>query len=164
MLIYLVQHGKAKTKEEDPERSLNNEGKKDIEKVAMFLKKINIKVDSIIHSEKLRAKESAEILLKGVNSKKGLKEVHELLPEDNIMPISLFINQEENDLMFVGHLPFMDKLSSLLLTGNEENKVVKFRQGAIICLEKDNELNKFKLKWMIPPEIIIPDIITPEIL
>src|SRR4030042_181594 len=148
MLIYLVQHGKAKTKEEDTERPLNNEGKKDLEKTAAHLKKMGLKVDSIIHSEKLRAKESAEILLNGVNSKNGLKEVPELLPDDNIMPISLFINQQENDLMFVGHLPYMDKLSSMLLTGNEENKVVKFQQGAVACLEKDNELDKFKLKWM----------------
>lgn len=159
MLIYLVQHGKAKTKEEDPERPLNNEGKKDMEKAAMFLKKMNIKVDTIIHSEKLRAKESAEILLNGVNSINGLKEVPELLPEDNIMPISIFINQVENDLMLVGHLPYMNKLSSMLVTGNEENNIIKFQQGAIVCLEKGNELNKFRLKWMISPDIITPNML-----
>ncbi len=154
MLIYLVQHGKAKTKEEDPERSLNNEGKKDIEKTAIFLKKMSLSVDTIIHSEKLRAKESAEILLKGINSKNGLKEVPELLPDDSIMPISLFINQQKNDLMFVGHLPYMDKLSSYLLSGNEDNKIISFQQGAVVCLEKDNKEDKFKLKWMITPELL----------
>ena len=37
MKLYLVQHGEAKTKEEDPDRALTNTGKELSEKTACFL-------------------------------------------------------------------------------------------------------------------------------
>lgn len=151
MLIYLVQHGKAKPKEEDPNRPLNEQGEKDLNAVAKFLKKININVESIMHSEKLRAKETAEILAKGVNLKKGIQEIPGLLPNDNIIPISTFINQESNNLMLVGHLPFMGKLTSFLTTEKEDNNVVEFQQGSVVCLEKNEETKGYSIKWMITP-------------
>lgn len=153
MLIYLVQHGKAKTKEEDPERPLSNQGKKDVEKAALLLKKLNVNVESIMHSEKLRAKETAVILAKGVISNKSIQEIPGLLPNDNIIPIATFINQENNNLMLVGHLPFMDKLTSLLITEKEESNIVTFQQGSVLCLEKNEALKKYSIKWMITPEI-----------
>ncbi len=39
MTIYLVQHGKAKSKQEDPERPLNNSGIAESNTVLHFLKK-----------------------------------------------------------------------------------------------------------------------------
>ena len=157
MLVYLVQHGKAKTKEEDSKRPLSKEGKNDIEKIALFLKNLKIKVESIMHSDKLRAKESAEILSKNINTNNGLKEIPGLQPNDIVEPIATFIKQQSNDIMFVGHLPFMDKLSSLLITKNQDNKIIAFQQGAVICMERDNEneeIETFSLKWMITPDLI----------
>ena len=37
MHVYLVQHGKAKTTEEDPTRGLSDEGREDLEHIANFL-------------------------------------------------------------------------------------------------------------------------------
>ncbi len=153
MLIYLVQHGKAKTKEEDPNRPLTDQGKKEIEKITSLLKKLNINVESIMHSEKLRAKETAIILVKGVNSNKEIQEIPGLLPNDNIIPITTFINQDNNNLMFVGHLPFMDKLASFLTTENENNNIITFQQGSVVCIEKNEDLKKYSVKWMVTPEI-----------
>jgi phosphohistidine phosphatase len=154
MLIYLVQHGKAKTKEEDPNRPLTDQGKKEIEKITSLLKKLNINVESIMHSEKLRAKETAKILAQSINSNKGIQEIPGLLPNDNIIPIATFINQKSNNLMFVGHLPFMDKLASLLIAENENNNVVAFQQGSVVCIEKNEDLQKYSVKWMVTPEIV----------
>lgn len=158
MLIYLVQHGKAKTKEEDPKRPLNKEGKKDIEKIAMFLKKSNINIETIMHSDKLRAKETAEILSKSINSKNGLKEIPGLQPNDIVEPIATLLNQQSSgNIMFVGHLPFMSKLSSLLITKNQDCKIIAFQQGAVVCIEKNEEnedIETFSLKWMVTPEIV----------
>ena len=153
MKIYLVQHGKAKSEEEDPARPLSDEGTEDINKVALFLEKLSIKVHAIIHSEKLRAKQTAKILSDVIKSLKGLEEMEWLKPNDNINIMGDFIkNQFNNDLMLVGHLPYMDKLSSLLITGSEESSIVKFQQGAVACLEREND--KFKLCWMITPDIV----------
>ncbi len=52
MMLYLMQHGKAKPKEVDPERSLSDEGVEEVERVAAFLEKAGIKVAEIFHSGK----------------------------------------------------------------------------------------------------------------
>ena len=45
MKIYLVQHAKAASKDADPERSLTEEGRSDIQKVADFIRPLNLSVD-----------------------------------------------------------------------------------------------------------------------
>ena len=56
MKLYLVQHGEACAKEVDAERPLTDQGKRDIDRLAAFLKQAGIQVSRVIHSGKLRAK------------------------------------------------------------------------------------------------------------
>jgi len=60
--LYLVQHGAAKTESEDPRRSLTSEGRRAVERMADFLSTLHVSLDRIEHSEKLRARQTAEIL------------------------------------------------------------------------------------------------------
>ena len=154
MTIYLVQHGKAKTKQEDPERPLNNEGIAETNTVLQFLKKQNVKVVSIIHSGKLRAENTAEILLEGLSSENGLIRMNGLNPNDDVSMVYNFIVKQDKDYMFVGHLPFMNKLSSLLLTGSENLKLVQFKNSCIVCFKKENNEDNFTLNWMVYPELL----------
>jgi phosphohistidine phosphatase len=62
MQLYLVQHGAAKSEAEDPQRGLTDEGKRTIERMAAFLAPLGFSLDRIEHSEKLRARQTAEIL------------------------------------------------------------------------------------------------------
>src|SRR5262245_48286544 len=62
MRAYLVQHGKAVSAEEDPNRSLTDEGREDVRRVARFLCEQRISVSLIMHSGKSRAEETAHIL------------------------------------------------------------------------------------------------------
>jgi phosphohistidine phosphatase SixA len=36
--------------------------------------------------------------------------------------------------MIVGHLPFLSKLVALLVAGSEENEIVEFRFGSVVCV------------------------------
>ncbi len=54
-IIYLVQHGEAKSEKEDPSRPLTDKGKADVEATAKLLTKLGVTVDKIIHSGKTRA-------------------------------------------------------------------------------------------------------------
>ena len=90
MRIYLVQHAKAKSDEDDPSRPLNDEGIKEIKKVKGFLKNLNIKVDCIFYSEKLRAKQTALILNEAVKSKQQPAEMKGLNPNDDPVGIKNF--------------------------------------------------------------------------
>ena len=62
MRIYLVQHGASKSEAEDPERSLTDEGRQTVEKMADYLTSAGASVDRIKHSDKLRARQTAGIL------------------------------------------------------------------------------------------------------
>jgi phosphohistidine phosphatase len=41
--------------------------------------------------------------------------------------------------MIVGHLPFLGKLVALLVTGSEENEIVEYQVGSIVCIERRDD-------------------------
>jgi phosphohistidine phosphatase len=63
MLLYLVQHGEAKKEEEDPQRGLTDKGRKDVQTIAASARKMNVQPDRIFHSAKLRAQQTAALLV-----------------------------------------------------------------------------------------------------
>ncbi len=152
MRIYLVQHGEAKSEDVDPERSLTEKGIEETERIAEILNRKGIKIFKIYHSGKKRAYQTANIFseILDVPSEKS----EGLNPLDDINLWFEKIKNEDNDIMIVGHLPFLERLSSKILCGNEDLKIVKFRYSCVVCLEK-TELNVFFIKWFLVPEIII---------
>jgi len=50
----------------------------------------------------------------------------------------------------VSHLPFLEKLASFLVAGDQEKSVVKFPTAGIVCLEKGGN-EKWKIKWKLFP-------------
>jgi len=153
MRLYLVQHGEAKSETEDAERPLTLRGTEDVKKVAGMLRKLQIKLPKIVHSGKLRAKQTADILAQGLNISLPLVQVSPVLnPNDDVRPWAERIQKEIDDLMLVGHLPFLDKLASTLLCGNENAKLVLFRYGAIVCLEQKEDKG-WAVRWVLTPEM-----------
>jgi phosphohistidine phosphatase len=150
--LYLVQHARAVEKEVNGERPLSAEGKEDARKVAAFLKETGLSVGRLWHSGKLRAAQTAESIAEGVNATGKIEEKEGLKPNDNVEAVADELAADEGSTMLVGHMPFVGRLASLLLTGSEEADIVGFRQGAIACLEKD-ENGKWRIEWMITPEI-----------
>ena len=59
----------------------------------------------------------------------------------------------EKDLMLVGHLPHLSRLSGHLLCQNEEKKVIHFHNGGIVCLERD-ESAFWSINWIIIPDLL----------
>ncbi len=150
ILIFLVQHGEAKQKEEDPERGLTEKGKKDSEKVAKFLSERGIRVKGIYHSGKKRAEETALIYAEFLKPLK-LEKSENMDPPDEPFLWANKIKDIGENIMLVGHLPHLSKLASLLLTGNPEKEIIKFEYGSILALEKKEN---FKIKFFIIPSLI----------
>jgi phosphohistidine phosphatase len=76
-----------------------------------------------------------------------------LSPNDDVRPWGERISKETEDLMIVGHLPFLEKLASFLVCGDEGAKAVLFRYSAILCLErKDPE--RWAVDWLLKPEMV----------
>jgi len=153
MKLYLVQHGKAAAKETDPLRPLTKEGRNDVQKVAEFIKPLSLCVDCLWHSGKTRAAQTADILATVVKSNKGTLQRQGLAPNDDVTTLKDEFSTAENDIMIVGHLPFLGKLASLLTGGCESADVVEFKQGGILCLNRSED-KKWHIGWMIIPELL----------
>ena len=153
MKLYLIQHGEAKPEEEDPDRPLTEKGENEILSVSKIASGLPISPVKVYHSGKLRARQTAEILSGVLNIPRSLvQSAQGLNPNDDIRPWAEQIPKEKEDLMLVGHLPFLSKLSSFLLCGNENARLVSFRYGAILCLEQKGDQG-WGVLWMITPEM-----------
>ena len=61
MFLYLIQHGIAKTEDEDPHRDLTDRGAEEVERMAAYLKERDPQIHVVWHSGKTRSKRTAEI-------------------------------------------------------------------------------------------------------
>jgi phosphohistidine phosphatase len=153
MKLFLVQHARAASKEVDPERPLTEEGRRDMEKIMVFIKPLELAVDFLWHSGKTRARQTAEILAQVVTIDNELNAHNGLAPNDDVEVIKEEIEAARQDFMIVSHLPFVDKLASLLFTGSESASIVAFKQGGIVCLSCENH-NLWQIEWMITPDLL----------
>lgn len=153
MKIYLVQHGEAAAKEVEPDRPLTEQGMKDVQRIAGALKHAGVEVKRVIHSGKLRAQQTAEILAIEIAPKLQLETSDRINPNDNPGAFDLQTDSGNTDTMVVGHLPFMTKLASHLVTGDDVQTLVAYQPGSVVCLElieKDN----WQINWMLRPELL----------
>lgn len=153
MKLYLVQHGEAMSKEADSGRSLTENGRADVERMAAFLKKAGVSVGRVIHSGKLRAQQTAKILADALAEEKKLDTTDMIDPGDLPGPFAQEINELAMDTMVVGHLPFMARMVSHLVVGIAEHIIVSYRQGSVVCLERSDE-GGWIVAWMVRPELL----------
>ena len=153
MKLYLVQHAKAASKDIDPDRSLTEEGFRDIRKVADFIKPLALSTDYLWHSGKKRAQQTAKLLTEVITINKEQTARDGLAPNDDVKAIENEIMSAKQDIMIVGHLPFLPKLASLLLTGCESSETVTFQNAGVVCLNYTD--NQWHIDWIILPEILI---------
>ena len=152
MKLYLIQHGEATTEEIDPSRPLTAKGRSDVKKAASFLKGAGVRPSDILHSGKTRARQTAEIVAAQLGAAYHITERNGLAPNDPVSALASELSGMANDLMIVGHLPFLGKLAAMLLAGSESENVVGFRQGGVVCLQR-NEDQTWQVAWMITPEL-----------
>ncbi|MFC1522428.1 phosphohistidine phosphatase SixA [Elusimicrobiota bacterium] len=137
MRLYLVRHGDAVTHDIDPQRPLSDTGRLNAEKMAEYLKGIDVNMAEVWHSKKLRAKETAEIFADILGGEKMIRrEKHGLSPDDPIGGIASEISGEKKDLMIVGHLPFLDKLACALCEYSKDCGKIIFETAAVVALER----------------------------
>jgi phosphohistidine phosphatase len=152
MNLYLVQHGEAKTEEEDPERALNQRGAEAVERIAAWAAKVGIQVDQIRHSGKRRAQQTAEILADRIAPNQGVVPVSGLKPKDDVNAWAENLAKESESVMLVGHLPFLSRLTSLLLVGDRTKEIIRFRNAGIICLIREED--QWLLGWVMTPDLV----------
>ena len=152
MALYLVQHGKSLPKDVDPDQGLSEEGISETKRIAEVAANYRITVSQIKHSVKTRAHKTAEIFASALNPAGGILEVVGLKPMDDVTTFAATIDSDENN-MLVGHLPFMERMTSYLVTGNTDQPVFKFQNSGIVCLNKDADTGSWAIVWTLMPNI-----------
>lgn len=155
MALYLVQHGISLAKEIDPQKGLSDKGKTETELIAKVAKGYDITIDTIVHSTKKRAEETAAILHHTLEVNPPLVSRTEIGPLDDVVLFAKGLSAEKK-LMVVGHLPFLQRLLSYLVTGDKDTFIYQFQNSGIVCIdcriEDDGSRNWF-IKWTLNPNI-----------
>jgi len=152
MRLYLVQHAQSKSEEEDPARPLSPEGQATAERMAKLFASLQPKVTALWHSDKLRARQTAEAFAQRIQETEKLRQEPGLAPLDDVEPVAVRFQQQAEDLMIVGHLPHLSRLASRLLVNDAERNVIQFQMAGIVCLGRD-ESGHWTVLWMVPPEL-----------
>lgn len=153
MKLYLVQHAEARREEEDPDRPLTEKGWADARQVAAHLVGHGaVRVQRIIHSGKLRARQTADAWAEYLSpveivSADGLDPAADPATWADRLPQSI------EDTMLVGHLPHLERLVSRLVTGDPDRRVVAFRNAGAVCLES-GEGGHWVVRWSLTPEVV----------
>lgn len=152
MALYLVQHGRSLRGEVDPDPGLSTEGVSDTERIAGVAAGYGVRVAVIRHSVKARARETAAIFAAALHPAGGIEETAGMKPMDDVIAFAGRISPED-DVMLVGHLPFMGRMASLLVTGSAEIPVFSFQNSGIVCLDREADASSWLISWSLMPNI-----------
>jgi phosphohistidine phosphatase len=151
MRLLLVQHGEAKDESEDPTRPLTEEGIRRVEGTAVLLSECAVEVAEIQHSGKKRSEQTAVILANHLLPARGVAAASGLNPNDDIRPCADKLANLQDSLMIVGHLPFLSRLTGLLVAGNPERDIVRFQNAGVVCLVRERE--RWSIAWIVVPSL-----------
>jgi phosphohistidine phosphatase len=149
MNFYLMRHGEAKSAAEDPSRPLSERGRRHVEQVARSARRRGVEVAEIWHSEKRRARETAELVARAL-AEPPLREVAGLGPDEDPEEARAELERMARPVMIVGHLPHLGRLLSLLVTGDPDQERYEWPAAALVCVAREG--GRWKQQWMIAPE------------
>ncbi len=138
MRLYIVQHGDSLPEDIDPDRSLSDRGRADIQRLTEWLSSHNVQIAQILHSGKTRAKETAEILRPLLTSPGQIYEGRGLAPNDSPETFLHQLRDTEKDTLVAGHMPFVARVVSQALTGAPDRQLVKFVPGSVVGIERSD--------------------------
>lgn len=149
MDLYFLRHGEADWpdwKKDDDERPLTKAGKKEMDEVGAFLKKVKARPDLIVTSPLPRAAQTAEIAAKHLKIK--FREDKFLRPGFGRDELERLLRKyPEESIMIVGHEPdFSETISGL--TGAS----LKLPKAGVALLELNRSWKNGRLLWLFPPK------------
>jgi phosphohistidine phosphatase len=159
--VYFLRHGIAIERgtlgfENDSLRPLTPKGKRQLRNCAAAMNKMGLRPGLVLSSPLLRAKQTAEIIAELLKLKKKLKFSDELKPDGSMKNLFRQLNELKpapENILLVGHEPYMSRLISLLVSGGE-NAAIDFKKGGLCKLEveKLRPGSCANLMWLLTPK------------
>ena len=147
MQLLLIRHAIAEDGAEDDARALTEKGRKRFEEVVRGLDALDLRLDLVLHSPKLRAVQTAELLAPLVD---GEVQVTGLLAEAPGQALLKHLRGEA--VAVVGHQPWLGELLGLLLTGETRHGAAfELKKGAVARLEGECAPGAMRLMALLQP-------------
>ena len=135
MDIYILRHGKAEERSQnitsDSKRRLTEVGKKELEYIGKAIKNLDIEFDLVVSSPLVRAKQTADIILKHVKiKKKSILVWDELKPEISVETTLKKLSRinSSSSILLIGHEPHLSNLISNIIS-NSDNVDISLKKG-----------------------------------
>lgn len=153
MRVYLLRHGDASTEYPEPNPALSERGQADITRIANVLAQQPLAIKYVFHSGIERAKQTAEIVVQAIAFKGEVEVFEEMQPYDAIDALASLLNQADEDILVVGHMPYLAHLLARMVTSNEQLDLLRFSKGMLVCLKRIESSNMWLIEWCFSPRL-----------
>lgn len=152
MVVYLLRHGKAGRPDPDKPRALTSRGKAEVTAVAEHFKRQHLKVDTLWHSPKTRAVQTAQLFLKVLEDVSiAVEEKAGLIPEGDALEMCREIGgQRDKNLLVVTHLPLIEELAEFFAADSPRDLSFSFPTAGVAAFERKN--GTWKQLWALEPD------------
>ena len=158
MDLYLIRHAEAidlgeRGVTEDEHRPLTERGERQSEALGVCLREREIQFDAVVSSPLLRAKQTAEIVLKASGQTNlDIRFTPALVPDAKPKELARFLLKSSGErIALVGHLPHMAVFAAWLIGGKRAQLEIKKAAIALVscgsCPMKGNGV----LHWLVNP-------------
>ena len=73
-------------------------------------------------------------------------------PANEVTQVAASLHGKQESIMLAGHLPHLSRLVGMLVTGNPEDVVVRFRNAGIVCLSQQDV--NWAIDWIMQPDLL----------
>lgn len=149
MTVWLARHGEAEIRGRDDLRELTGEGARAFSALAHRIADRSGSMRVIHHSGLRRAEQTAEILAAATRVAMAGEPLDLLAPATDPFALSRWIESLSEPAVLVTHLPLVERVASVLISGSPEVPAVSFSPGTIVALDRED--GSWKLAWIERP-------------
>jgi phosphohistidine phosphatase len=157
MQLYFLRHGLAHDwrawEGADASRPLTSEGKARMQREAIAIRQLDLKLHTIITSPLVRAQQTAEMVARELRLLDKLVKDERLAPGFNLAQLTLVVQAYHmaNALMLVGHEPDFSETIRAVIGGGH----IVCKKGSLAYVELyDLETMQGELVWLLPPKML----------
>src|SRR5712691_710324 len=160
MNLYVLRHGLAVEHgapgyARDADRPLTPKGKRKLEQIADAMDAMALSFGLILSSPYTRARQTAEIVADTLHARKKLEYSEDLVPDGSFKKLIEGLNDLKSrpeDVLLVGHEPYLSGLISLLVSGDSDFSVVMKKGGLCkLFIESLKHGRCAALEWLLTP-------------
>jgi phosphohistidine phosphatase len=161
MNVYILRHGVAVERgsadyAQDADRPLTPKGERKLWRSAEAMEALGLSFDLILSSPYVRARQTAEIVADAFKARKKLEFSDALTPGGSpkeLIQLLNSLNPAPEDVLLVGHEPYLSGLLSLLISGDSSFAIVMKKGGLCkLAAEPLKHGRCASLEWLLTPK------------